>query len=337
MQWMSEARDVFGELIICLDEKRLTSGTESRAKSVGTQVHHHFVNAWYDRDLGSMIRACESDWVFIMDYDEQLSPEWRQNSWQRILERNEFTHFWCPRRHVVPGGPYWPDYQLRLIRTGVAGTTFPSKLHECIYIPGDGAHLQHLALHHHNLWLLSRAAREDRARYYEQLLPGGGLGHRYLYEDYECPTAPLPKAMPLDADSEVLRMERLAPEEMAKVSIEVGAVPGEVHVSQMFWIGVTVKNGAYRMLSASLPFPVNLAYHWIHEATRSMVVFDGQRSEMHPYVQENTTVGFWMSVVAPSLPGKYILQTTMVQEGISWFEDARPEVMQEFVVVVTSK
>jgi hypothetical protein len=342
LPWMEEVRNVFGELIIFIDEKRVTAGTESRAKSVATRVHHHRANTWYEWDLGAMARACESDWVFIIEYDEQLSPEWQQDSWRQILETTELTHFWCPRRWVVPGGryitstPWWPDYQLRLVRNGVAGTTFSTRLHDTIFIPGPGGHFQHLALYHHVLWLRSRAEREERVRYYEQLRPGGGLGYYYLYEDYGCPTATLPEAMEWDADREVLQMETLPPEAIARVSLDVGTVPTEVGLAEMFWIEVTVKNATNVPLASLPPFPVHLAYHWICES-RQMVVFDGQRTELFPSVPANDCVRYRMTVVAPSLPGKYILQTTMVQEAVCWFEDVRPDILQEFEVMVSDK
>lgn len=343
LPWMAEARNIFGELIIFIDENRVTPGTERRARSVGTRVHHHRANSWYDWDLAAMARACESDWVFIIEYDEQLSPEWHQDSWRQILTTTELTHFWCPRRWVVPGGqyitsaPWWPDYQLRLVRNGVAGTTFPTRLHDTISIPGPGGHFQHLAIYHHVLWLWSRTTREERVRYYEQLRPGGGLGHYYLYEDYGPPQAKIPEAISWDAKREVARMEALPPEAVARVSLDVGAVPREVGLSEMFWIDVTVRNATNIPLATSPPFPVHLAYHWIHESTRQMVVFDGQRSELVPGVQANASTRCWMRVVAPSLPGKYILQPTIVQEVVWWFEDIRPDILQEFEVVASDK
>ena len=103
MPWMAEARKVFGGLVILIDENRATAGTESRAKSVATRVHLHPADTWYENDRAAMARACESDWVFVIDYDEQLSPEWQQDSWRQIRQTTEFTHFWCPRRWVVPG------------------------------------------------------------------------------------------------------------------------------------------------------------------------------------------------------------------------------------------
>jgi hypothetical protein len=38
--------------------------------------------------------------------------------------------------------------------------------------------------------------------------------------------------------------------------------------------------------------------------------------------------------MAPSEPGKYILQTTIVQDGVCWFEDIWPGIVHEFVVEV---
>jgi glycosyltransferase involved in cell wall biosynthesis/tetratricopeptide (TPR) repeat protein len=136
---------------------------------------------------------------------------------------------------------------------------------------------------------------------------------------------------------EVLQMDRLAPDAIARISLDVGTVPSEVGVSEMFWIDVTVCNATNRPLAGSPPFPVLLAYHWIEESTRQMVVFEGHRSEFFPRVQANDSKHCWMRVVAPSLPGKYILQTTMVQEAVCWFEDVRPDILQEFEVVASAK
>jgi hypothetical protein len=41
-----------------------------------------------------------------------------------------------------------------------------------------------------------------------------------------------------------------------------------------------------------------------------------------------------MVVLAPSEPGEYILQVTVVQDGIQWFENVNPAILQEFVISV---
>ena len=94
MPWMAEARDIFDELVIFIDEKRAKAGTLDRAREVGSRVHLHNADTWYEWDLASKARACESDWVFVLEYDEQLSPEWQQkDQWRQILETTAFTHF----------------------------------------------------------------------------------------------------------------------------------------------------------------------------------------------------------------------------------------------------
>jgi len=343
MPWMEEVRNIFDELVIFIDEKRVTPGTVARAENVGTRVHYHKAETWHEWDLASMARACESDWVFIIERDEQLSPEWRQTQWRQILEITPCTHFWVPRRWVVPGGryitgdPWWPDFQLRLVRNGVPGTTFPARLHDATHVPGPGGILRDLTIHHHVLWLCARETREERVRYYEQLRPGGGLGHYYLYEDYARPEADLPEPAELDISREIIRMEQLPLGEVSKISLEVNAVPREVHISAMFWPRARVTNGLDQPLFAVAPHPVRLAYHWLEKLTRKVVVFEGIRSGFFPGLEAKATAQYDMTILAPDQPGEYILQTTVVQDGVCWFENVRPDIVKEFPVLVTPR
>jgi hypothetical protein len=343
MPWMVEARSVFDELVIFIDEKRVTPGTPTRAKEVASRVHYHKADTWYEWDLASMTRACESDWVFIIERDEQLSPEWHQDSWRRILKTTELTHFWCPRRWVLPSGryinhdPWWPDFQLRLLRSDLDGTIFPKMLHETTYVPGAGGCFANLAIHHHVLWLSSRADREKRVRYYEQLRPGGALGHYYLFEDYELPHDPLPKPSKLDATHEINRMEKLPREKIARISLQIDVVPREVQVSALFWLNAKVANATNETLYSVAPYPVGLAYNGLEKTTRRVVWFEGNRSGLFPGLKADNSEQYPMRIIAPSQPGEYILQTTMVQDGVCWFEDVTPPVLREFCVSVVSE
>lgn len=342
MPWMEEIRNIFDGLVIFIDEKRVTPGTVTRAEKIASRVLYHKAETWYEWDQGAMARACESDWVFIIERDEQLSPEWQQTQWRQIVETTQFTHFWVPRRWTVPGNryisdnPWWPDFQLRLLRNNVPGTTFPTTLHDAIHVPGPSACLRDLTIYHHVLWLCSRTTREDRVKYYEQLRPGGGMGHYYLYEDYAPSQAPLPKPVILDINRAIIRMDTLAPGEILKISPRVRSVPQKVSVSEMFWLDVQLTNATNESIYSSPPFPVRFSYHWIQAVTRSMVVFDGERSGVFPCAPANTTTHWKMAVIAPGEPGEYILQTTMVQDGVRWFEQVQPEALQEFAVCVIS-
>lgn len=343
MPWMAEVRSVFDELVIFVDEKRSKPGTLDRAKKVGSRVHLHKADTWYEWDLASKARACESDWVFVIEYDEQLSPEWRQkDKWRQILETSPFTHFWFPRRWIVPSGqyitgdPWFPDFQLRLVRNNLEGTKFATKLHEVIRISGPGAYFQNLAIHHHVHWLWSRTERVKRVQYYEKLRPGGALGHLYLYEDYRPPEASLPTPVQLNVNRELAWMDKLQPEDLLKLSFKVRGLPKAVHASEVFWLDVNVTNRSSENICSCPPFPVRLAYHWIDQATRRNVIFDGERSGLFPCVRPNTNMSYSMKVVAPRQPGGYMLQTTLLQENVRWFEEIQPDILQEFAILVTA-
>jgi hypothetical protein len=344
LPWITEARNVFDEMVIFIDEKRVTPGTLAHAKRVGSRVVNYKAEGWLDMDCLSMVTACESDWVFLLEYDEQLSPEWRQqDTWRQILETTQFTNFWLPRRWnvssrlYIDSNPWWPDFQLRLFRNNLQGTMFPTKLHEHIRIPGPAACFQNLAIHHHVLWLLSREQREAKAAYYEQLRPGFGSGHYYLYEDYRPSQAPLPESTSLDFDREIIRMDALSREEISGISIKLMAGVNEVTVSEMFWLDLEVMNATNVPLYSCPPFPVHLSYHWIDPATRQMIAYDGQRSGVFPCAPANAITPWKMVVLAPNKPGEYILQMTVVQDGIQWLENVNPAILQEHAISVMAK
>jgi hypothetical protein len=110
-----------------------------------------------------------------------------------------------------------------------------------------------------------------------------------------------------------------------------------VGVSELFWLDVEITNATSQTLYSCPPFfSVHLAYHWIDKATRRMFVWDGCRSGLCPGAPANTNARGTMMIIAPNKPGRYILQVTMVQERVCWFEDVHPDILQEFAVSVTA-
>jgi hypothetical protein len=137
--------------------------------------------------------------------------------------------------------------------------------------------------------------------------------------------------------SRTIRTKKLSRENVAKISLEVSDPPQEVRSSARFWLDAKVTNGADEALFSAAPFPVRLAYHWLEKTTRQMVVFEGKRSGLFPSLDPNATKSYPMKIVGPSEPGDYILQTTIVQDGVCWFEDIRPGIVQEFPVSVIAE
>ena len=343
MPWMADARDVFDELVIFIDEKRATPGTVSRAEKVASRVLPNKAETWYGADGHSLVAALKGDWRFTLDWDEALGPEWQQDGWRQILETTEFTHFWFPRHWVVAkeryitSNPWCPDFQLRLVRNRLEGTIFPRGLHDSAIVPGAGACFRNLTLDHHVLWLSARAAREEKVRFYEQLRPGRSEGHYYLFEDYAPREEKHPAPAPLDASREFLPMPKLSPETVRNVSIETGNVPKMVRTSERFWVDVKVTNATPETLHSRPPvWPVHLTYHWIDRATGSATIWDGYRSGLYPDAPPNSITLCTIMIIAPEQPGQYLLQISMVQEEVCWFEQAKPEILQEFDLLVTA-
>jgi hypothetical protein len=132
-------------------------------------------------------------------------------------------------------------------------------------------------------------------------------------------------------------MDALPNEDISGISIKLKTVLNEVTVSEMFWLDVEVTNATNVALYSCPPFPVHLSYHWIHPGTQEMIVFDGERSGVFPGAPANAITPWKMVVLAPNEPGEYILQMTVVQDGIQWFENVQPAILRELVISVIAK
>ncbi len=137
--------------------------------------------------------------------------------------------------------------------------------------------------------------------------------------------------------SRTIRTKKLTRDDVAKVSLEVSDPPREVGGSARFWLDAKITNETDEVLFSASPFPVRLTYHWLEKTTRQMVVFEGKRSGLFPGLDPHVTKSYPMKIAAPGEPGEYILQTTIVQDGVCWFEDIRPGIVREFPVSVSAE
>jgi len=338
--WFSAARGVVDELVAFVDEDRAAPDLDDRLRELDARIINTRSPAFYKADFAAMVAECRGDWLLKIDYDEELSREWHDPRWREILEQDEFTYFWVPRRWVVGAGnyiasePWWPDWQLRLFRNRPSDIIFPQQLHETMQMTGPAGYLRTLAIHHHDLRVASRPAREAKAATYEKQRPGGGLGFFYVYEDHELPELPLPDASAFAPGREVLRMQMLSDEEITQLSINADAPPTHVPARGMFWANVTLTNGTDRALCTGAPFPVNFAYHWLDTTTGNAIVFDGERTAILPELPPQQTANFRMFVTAPAQPGEYLLRITLVQEQVRWLDQQGAESTHDFQVSV---
>jgi len=66
--------------------------------------------------------------------------------------------------------------------------------------------------------------------------------------------------------------------------------------------------------------PVFACYHWI-DKTGNIIIYDGIRSRLPEAIEPATRKQVPVSVIAPPVAGDYILEVTLVHEGVTWMED----------------
>lgn len=338
--WFRAARTVVDELVAFVDEDRAAPDLHEKLLQLDARIINTRSPKFYNADFGTMLNACEGDWILKIDYDEELSLEWHDPRWREILQQKDWNHFCSPRRWLtsdrsfIATEPWWPDRQLRLFRNDPAAITFPTRLHETMQMKGAGAYLRTLAIHHHDLRLATRAAREAKAAVYERQRPGNGLGFFYLPEDYDLVELPLPQVSDFDPAREILRMEAFDPEELPLLSTAAETPPTAMRPRELLWLDVKLTNGTSRALVSGSPFPVNLAYHWLDPASRAPIVFDGERSALLREIAPHAAATIRMFILAPTSPGEYLLRITIVQEGVRWMDDENSACVQDFAVAI---
>jgi len=80
-----------------------------------------------------------------------------------------------------------------------------------------------------------------------------------------------------------------------------------------------VQNTGHQTWLAQGQNPVCVSYHWLM-ADRSLALRDGLRSVLPRDLAAGETADIQATIAVPATPGHYILQLTLVQEGVTWFE-----------------
>jgi hypothetical protein len=117
-----------------------------------------------------------------------------------------------------------------------------------------------------------------------------------------------------------------APLGVFKVEWTSHQVPSDMQAGKDHNIAVTVKNvGGQAWPSTGVgdieSNMVSISYHWLPESGDKPVVFEGARTRFpHDVAAGESVTVDKVRVIAPSAPGSYRLQLSLVQEAVSWFE-----------------
>ncbi len=117
-----------------------------------------------------------------------------------------------------------------------------------------------------------------------------------------------------------------APLTVFKVEWSDDHIPSEMQAGKEYNVTATIKNtGNQPWPSKALPGTaanqVVVSYHWLPENGTKPVVFEGARTPLpHDVAPGESLTLKDIHVLAPSGPGSYKLQITLLQELVAWFD-----------------
>ncbi len=123
--------------------------TVELAQNAGARViQHPFEN--FSQQRNAALDMIESDWVFFVDADERATPAVGDEIRQAI-QREDVNGWWSPRHNyifgrLIQGAGYFPDYQMRLLRSGCGRYERPAS--EIVALEGADDYLTQPLIHY---------------------------------------------------------------------------------------------------------------------------------------------------------------------------------------------
>jgi hypothetical protein len=316
-----------------------------------------FEHAGPDRSLAFLHAQCTGDWILMIAGDEVASAGLLERL-AELPDRGDVQQYLIPMRWLYPDGdhwleelPWWPDYHNRLVRND-ASLWFGGTIHSSAALAQPARYLEE-PLYHLDCALTSLAEREQKVARYEDvahglMAPGGGsLNERYFLperharleptavpgEDREAieaalhppslaAEAPLEGSIPLAKRAEVLSRwaGRELPEDAYRARLEpierdLRAAAGE---RRAIHLRVTNTGGDRWPWATPSHAPViRLSYRWWTEDGRC--IGEGERTSLpHPLGPRESCIAP-VTVSAPELAGRYVLELDLVHEHVRWF------------------
>ena len=153
---------------VILEDSFSNDGTVEIAKGLGVQVfQNEFVNFAVARDTAlKNAQALQGEWILFVDADERVTPELAEEI-RRVTQDGQAVGWWVPRYnimwgHTMRGGGWYPDYQLRLMRTDAARYDPERQVHEIVLLDGQADYLKEHLIHYNYDSLAQFKFKQDR-------------------------------------------------------------------------------------------------------------------------------------------------------------------------------
>lgn len=139
---------------VTMEDSFSQDGTVEIAQKMGAKViQSHFVNFAVARNKAlANAKSLGGEWVFFLDADERVTPALKDEILKVIAEA-ERPGWWVPRYnvmwgHVMKGGGWYPDHQLRLMKIDAARYNPAREVHETVILDGEAGYLQEHMVHY---------------------------------------------------------------------------------------------------------------------------------------------------------------------------------------------
>lgn len=156
-----ESAKLVSNNIIVIDQES-NDNTVNIAKNYSAKIfifpHQNYVEP--AREFG--INKASTEWVFVLDADERISPELAIEI-KSVLNNRKFSYYKIPRKNIfgnpsaasgaapdsgwLKHGGWWPDHQIRLINKNHL-KTWPKEIHSTPQIEGQYGILKQPILHY---------------------------------------------------------------------------------------------------------------------------------------------------------------------------------------------
>ena len=330
---LPELRWIADELVIGVDDTTTDASAEV-ARQFTDRVypvpHAGFAGRGRAEDLNAvecMLPHCRGDWLLRIDHDETLSPHWHDRGYvTALLDDRYATHYWIPRRWVVPPGDryisngHWhPDYQLRLFRNIPSLVNFNRTPHAPPFVAGERSYLTDSWILHWDYVWHDRRMREAKVAFYREIR-SYAAEEFYLYENRQYETRPLDFTWPAGSGE---RNGRDAGGPFSAV-LEIVDCPASMRAGETATMAVRITNLSNRMFrpesTGVCSGNVLAAYHWRDaEGRPERNLFEGARHSMPKRLWPGESTLMFLRVEAPGEPGDYLWEPDLVEEGVAWF------------------
>jgi len=113
------------------------------------------------------------------------------------------------------------------------------------------------------------------------------------------------------------------PPAMCRVNI-TAELPASIALGDVADVTVTVENAGDGFLVSAAPYPTEVCYRWFDAHGDAVGAGTWLHTRLPRVLTPRDRVRFKALVGPPPAPGRYTLRLTLLQEGVSWFDDIDP-------------